>query len=52
MASYYFTANEGGSITKIDSATNKVLETIKDKGEPHNVQVSPYGKIVAYTSAF
>ncbi|GEM_PF-4290734 len=22
---YYFTANEGGTITKIDSATNKVL---------------------------
>ncbi|MCB2296079.1 YncE family protein [Clostridium algoriphilum] len=48
--SYYFTANEGGSITKIDSATNKVLETINDKGKPHNVQVSPDGKIVAYTS--
>jgi YVTN family beta-propeller protein len=51
MASYYFTANEGGSITKIDSATNKVLETIKDKGVPHNIQVSPDAKIVAYTSA-
>ena len=51
ISSYYFTANEGGSITKIDSATNKVVETIKDEGEPHNVQVSPDGKIVAYTSA-
>ena len=49
--SYYFTANEGGTITKVDSATNKVLETINDKGEPHNVQVSPDGKVVAYTSA-
>ena len=49
--SYYFTANEGGSITKINSATNKVLETIKDEGKPHNVQVSPDGKVVAYTSA-
>ena len=49
--SYYYTANEGGSITKIDSATNKVLDTIKDKGQPHNIQVSPDGKIVAYTSA-
>lgn len=51
ISSYYFTANEEGSITKIDSATNKVLETINDEGEPHNVQVSPDGKIVAYTSA-
>jgi YVTN family beta-propeller protein len=51
ITSYYFTANEGGSITKIDSATNKVLETIKDKGVPHNIQVSPDGGTVAYTSA-
>lgn len=51
ITSYYFTANEGGSITKIDSATNKVMETIKDKGGPHNIQVSPDGRIVAYTSA-
>ena len=50
ITSYYFTANEGGSITKIDSATNKVVETIKDDGTAHNVQVSPNGKIVAYTS--
>ncbi|WP_246578292.1 YncE family protein [Clostridium frigoris] len=50
VISYYFTANEGGTITKIDTATNKVLETINDEGEPHNVQVSPDGKIVAYTS--
>jgi YVTN family beta-propeller protein len=51
ITSYYFTANEGGSITKIDSATNKVLETIKDKGVPHNIQVSPDGRTVAYTSS-
>ena len=51
MTSYYFTANEGGSITKIDSATNKVLETIKDEGEPHNIQVSQDERVVAYTSA-
>ena len=50
VSSYYYTANEGGTITKIDTATNKVLETINDEGEPHNVQVSPNGKIVAYTS--
>ncbi|KZL91463.1 YncE family protein [Clostridium magnum] len=50
-SSYYYTANEGGSISKIDVATNKVLETIKVDGAPHNVQVSPDGKIVASTSA-
>ncbi len=50
ISSYYFTANEGGTITKIDSTTNKVLGTINDEGEPHNVQVSPDGKMVAYTS--
>jgi YVTN family beta-propeller protein len=49
--SYYYTANEGGSISKIDTATNKVLETIKVAGAPHNVQLSPDGKIVASTSA-
>lgn len=49
--SYYYTANEGGSISKIDSKTNKVLETIKVDGAPHNVQVSPDSKIVAATSA-
>ena len=51
ITSYFYTANEGGSITKIDSATNKVLETIKDEGEPHNIQVSPDGMVIAYTSA-
>ena len=49
--SYYYTANESGSISKIDVVTNKVLETIKVDGAPHNVQVSPDGKIVASTSA-
>ncbi|WP_058953127.1 cytochrome D1 domain-containing protein [Clostridium tyrobutyricum] len=49
--SYIYTANESGSISKIDAATNKVVETIKDEGSPHNVQVSPDGKVFAYTSA-
>ncbi|WP_238903389.1 YncE family protein [Clostridium sp. YIM B02506] len=49
--SYIFTANEGGSISIIDLATNKVVETIKDEGSPHNIQVSPDGKVFAYTSA-
>lgn len=48
--SYLYTANESGSISKIDLSTNKVVETIKDEGEPHNVQISPDGKVVAYTS--
>lgn len=51
IKSYYFTANESGSISQIDSATNKVVKTIKDEGVAHNVQVSPNGKIIAYTSA-
>lgn len=49
--SYIYTANESGSISKIDAATNKVVETFKDEGSPHNVQVSPDGKVFAYTSA-
>lgn len=48
--SYLYTANEGGSVSKIDLSTNKVVDTIKDDGGPHNVQVSPDGKVVAYTS--
>lgn len=48
--SYLYTANESGSVSKIDLSTNKVVETIKDEGTPHNVQVSPDGKVVAYTS--
>jgi len=47
---YYYTANESGSISKIDSGTNQVVDTIKVDGAPHNVQVSPDGKIVAFTS--
>ncbi len=46
---YYFTANEGGSISKIDAATNKVVETIEVDGIVHNVQVSPDGKTVGAT---
>ena len=48
--SYLYTANESGSVSKIDLSTNKVVETIKDEGEPHNVQISPDGKVVACTS--
>jgi len=47
---YYYTANESGSISKIDSITNKVVDTIKVEGAPHNVQISPDGKVVAFTA--
>lgn len=44
--SIYFTANEGGSISKIDAVTNEVIETIKVEGSVHNVQISPDGKVL------
>jgi YVTN family beta-propeller protein len=46
---YYFSANEGGSISKIDSATNQVVSTIDVEGSVHNVQVSPDGKVIGAT---
>lgn len=49
MAAYYFTADEGGSITKIDANTNQVDSTIKVEGTAHNVQVSPDGTMLAAT---
>ncbi|MGG6310323.1 hypothetical protein [Paenibacillus macerans] len=38
-----------GDITKIDAATNQVLQTIKVEGAVHNVQVSPDVKLVGAT---
>jgi YVTN family beta-propeller protein len=49
--SYYYTANESGSISKIDVETNKVVDTFKTDGNTHNVQVSPDGKILGATVA-
>ncbi|MEX2462385.1 MAG: YncE family protein [Paenibacillaceae bacterium] len=46
---YYFTADEGGSITKINAVQNKVVDTIKLEGSVHNVQVSPDGKVLGAT---
>lgn len=46
---YYFTGNEGGSISKIDASSNEVVETIEVDGAVHNVQVSPDGKILGAT---
>ncbi|QAA35322.1 YVTN family beta-propeller repeat-containing protein [Clostridium manihotivorum] len=44
-----YTANESGTVSIIDAASYKVIGTIKDEGTPHNVQVSPNGKVFAYT---
>jgi len=49
IATFIFTANEGGSISKIDSSTNEVVDTIKVDGAVHNVQVSPDGKVLGAT---
>jgi len=46
---YVYTANEGGSISKVDVNTNAVVDTIKQEGSVHNVQVSPDGKILGAT---
>jgi YVTN family beta-propeller protein len=46
---YYFTANEGGTISKINVKDNKVADTIEADGVVHNIQLSPDGKIVAAT---
>lgn len=49
---FYYTANESGSVSKVDATTNEVVDTIKEAdGSPHNVQVSPDGKVVGYTLA-
>lgn len=48
-AKFYFTADEGGSITKVNAATNEVDEIIEVEGTVHNVQVSPDGKMLGAT---
>ncbi|MBT2686880.1 beta-propeller fold lactonase family protein [Bacillus sp. ISL-47] len=48
-AQYYYTANEGGSISKIDAATNSIVFTLEVEGSVHNVQVSPDGKMIGAT---
>jgi YVTN family beta-propeller protein len=47
--SFIFTANEGGSISKIDSKSLEVIQTITVDGTVHNVQVSPNGSIIGAT---
>ncbi|EWG12850.1 beta-propeller fold lactonase family protein [Cytobacillus firmus] len=46
---YYYTANEEGSISKIDAADNSIVTTIEVEGSAHNVQVSPDGKLIGAT---
>jgi YVTN family beta-propeller protein len=46
---FIFTANEGGSISKISVKDQKVLSTFKFDGTVHNIQVSPDGKVVGAT---
>ena len=46
---FLYTADEGGSISKISTKEQKVLSTWEVEGAVHNVQVSPDGKVVAAT---
>lgn len=46
---FIFTANEGGSISKISAKTLKVVTAYKMDGMVHNIQVSPNGRIVGAT---
>lgn len=43
---FIFTANEEGSISKIDSVSNQLIETFTVEGVVHNVQVSPNGLLL------
>lgn len=44
--SFYYTADEGGSISIVDAQTNSVIDTLPVEGVAHNVQISPDGKIL------
>jgi YVTN family beta-propeller protein len=46
---FVFTADEGGSITKISVKEQTVISTIEVDGAVHNIQVSPDGKVVGAT---
>ena len=43
---FYYTANEGGSISKVDALSNKLIKDIKLEGVVHNAQISPNGGIL------
>jgi YVTN family beta-propeller protein len=44
---FYYTANEGGSISKVDASSNKLIRSIPLEGVVHNVQISPDGEMLA-----
>jgi YVTN family beta-propeller protein len=46
---FVFTADEGGSITKINVKEQIVTSIIEVEGAVHNIQVSPDGKVVGAT---
>lgn len=46
---FYYTANEGGSISKVDALSNKLIKNIRFEGVVHNVQISPDGKSLGAT---
>ncbi|HYK73640.1 MAG TPA: YncE family protein, partial [Pseudoneobacillus sp.] len=48
-SNYIFTANEGGSISKIDLKSMEVINTLYVDGTVHNVQVSPAGSLLGAT---
>ena len=43
---FYYTANEGGSISKVDALSNTLIKSIKLEGVVHNAQISPNGDIL------
>lgn len=43
---FYYTANEGGSISKVDALSNTLIKSIKLDGVVHNAQISPKGDVL------
>jgi len=43
---FYYTANEGGSISKVDALSNTLIKSISLEGVVHNAQISPNGEIL------
>lgn len=44
---FYYTANEGGGISKVDASSNKLVNSVTLAGVVHNVQISPNGETLA-----
>ncbi len=43
---FFYTANEGGSISKVDALSNTLIKNIALDGVVHNVQISPNGDVL------